>query len=597
LLFEFPVVSNIKAGGIGHPSVSFSITVIVAGPNPGTNPAEKPSQWSDSTDMRGAGSDTIQIPVSVNWSESVVSFQIALSEEICYPGNKKDGEPNCYYAEGQFTGPDLSSISLGLSWPNMLANDAFLLLNTPAAAFQLSIIPTTILYGPLGNGTKAQSSLTITNITGTNQQFTNSQDKIQGLVNDDKTQWQGGATLSLGVNREAGVVCGKGTKCQIGLGFSVSEAWDHSEETDNQETYGTLGSVITEDQVSVQYTIVPVKNQPPLDQITFTTQPFWRDVILAVTNPQYAVWDYPQGPVIQPLASASVVALPILQLDHCANSSHSIEPTALPPAVWRPNWAFPAQTVIVDSNNNVQVMAGIGGLTGASPPNWNTVQGGATVDGSVTWTNEQTQFAFYRGSSSVTSALYLWLKPWKAGQAYPAGAIILGPDSIQVATTGGTSGVIPPSWNTADEATTTDGTVTWTNEQDHFVVYAGPVKQGQSVYQWLTSDNCKDFLSLDQFYVTKAQSASPVAYRILGNNLSLAPPSNVYTYSNQDKTVSSIGQNSASKATTKITDVASNSLAWSGGVDKATKPALVNCAGERSSQAQNAVGERPMRAR
>lgn len=145
--------------------------------------------------------------------------------------------------------------------------------------------------------------------------------------------------------------------------------------------------------------------------------------------------------------------------------------------------------------------------------------------------------------------------------------MILGPDSIEVATTGGTSGTTAPRWNTTNEGATIDGTVTWTNEQDHFVVYAGAVAPPQTVYQWLTCDNCRDIASLDQFYANGAQSSHPMAYRVLGNQLNVSPPSNPITYSNQEKTVTSAGQSNMTKQTVKVTSIGSNSLSVSGGVD------------------------------
>ncbi len=144
--------------------------------------------------------------------------------------------------------------------------------------------------------------------------------------------------------------------------------------------------------------------------------------------------------------------------------------------------------------------------------------------------------------------------------------MIQAPDSIEVATTGGTSGTTAPAWNTTDEATTTDGTVIWTNEQDHFGLYDGPVAERQQVFQWLTADNCRNVASIDQFYVNKAQSSFPIAYRVIGGP-NVAPPSDPNTFGNENQTVSSAAQTTTSKQTVKVTDVTSNSLSISGGID------------------------------
>jgi hypothetical protein len=69
------------------------------------------------------------------------------------------------------TGPSLASIPLGISYSKALTPDAFLVVVTPAAAFQLPVLPVAILYSPLGNGKQAQSSITLTETTGTNQQI------------------------------------------------------------------------------------------------------------------------------------------------------------------------------------------------------------------------------------------------------------------------------------------------------------------------------------------------------------------------------------------------------------------------------------------
>jgi hypothetical protein len=622
LIFEFPVVSNVVSSA-GQLSVDFGVTVTVQGPNPGETATN-----TGGVTFSGKDSALIQVPINVDWADSVVTFQIDLSQEIIY--GPCDPKPrNCVSASGQFTGPGLSSVSLGAIYPSELVpNDGFLVIATPAAGFQLPVLPTTILYAPLGNGSQANSSFTVTNIVGTNQQFTNSQGQTQGLTHDDKNQYQVGVTLSLAhVSEESDVVCAKDS-CKLGLGVNYSESWEHSTETDNEQTYGTTESVITQSQTQVQYTVSPLPGQPSLDNVTWATQPFWRDIFLAVTDPQYAVWDYPAGPVIQPLGAASVVVLPVRQLDSCRNAPNAIEPTSFVPAQWQQNQVFAPGTVLVDSNNQIQVATTGGksglmqplsqwqafriyplnatiidatgnkqtvtkaGLSDSSAPTWTPtinattndgsvvwINGGSatgwgfnygdqTSDGTVTWTNENDQFGVYKSSVALDATHFIQLRTWNAGQAFPTGAMIVGPGlgSIEVATAGGTSGSTAPTWNTADEGTTTDGTITWTNEQDHFTVYAGPVVQRGSVYRWLSSDNCKDVLSLDQFYAKGAQSAYPIAYRVLGNQLSLSP-STPTTYSNQKQTATSVGQNSTAKQTTKVTSVYSNTLGGTGALD------------------------------
>jgi hypothetical protein len=54
---------------------------------------------------------------------------------------------------------------------------------------------------------------------------------------------------------------------------------------------------------------------------------------------------------------------------------------------------------------------------------------------------------------------------WRAGRAYAVGARILDSNTlVERVTTAGTSGSTAPTWATTQGATTTDGTVTWTND-------------------------------------------------------------------------------------------------------------------------------------
>ncbi|MFZ0816980.1 MAG: hypothetical protein WAM78_15760, partial [Candidatus Sulfotelmatobacter sp.] len=61
--------------------------------------------------------------------------------------------------------------------------------------------------------------------------------------------------------------------------------------------------------------------------------------------------------------------------------------TAAPPAAWASANLYGVGTVILDSNNNLQRCTVLG-ISGATPPTWNTTVGGTTTDGAtLTWTN------------------------------------------------------------------------------------------------------------------------------------------------------------------------------------------------------------------
>ncbi|HEX4841885.1 MAG TPA: hypothetical protein VFV60_06925 [bacterium] len=569
--FEFPLFSSLASSHShlsGDYSFYYAVRVTVTGPN-----GETASQ-SGSVTLRAATPQTLAIPINVDWAESSVTFRIILRQRLvvvpppCPPGAscKAVGDE---IATGEFPGPDLSHTPNypptfpGSSWPIALPGetmDSFLLLVTPAAGFQVPLLPVAILYAPLGNGAQARSSFTVTDIVTTNQQFTDSHGQAVGFTHDDKTQYQDGVALSfLGKD-------GSGNK--VNVGAALSGSWDASVETDNEDTYGMSGSLITENEMQVQYTILPGKTQPPVDLMTWATQPFWNDVILAVTDAQYAVWDYPAGLVIQPLGSMGVIPLPLRMLDHCAHSPHAVEPASLVPGQWRSSQPYAVGTVILDSNNNIHVVTtgGTSGGPGPALPRWNVSDGGTTADGSVVWTNENGQFGIYRGPRAQDALQYLRLRTWKPAQDYPAGSVIVASDSIEVATAGGTSGATAPRWNVSDGGTTADGRVTWTNEQDHFAVYAGPAAQRQSVFQWLTSDDCRNMASLDAFYAMKSQSARLLAHRLLWSG-SIAPVSNPFTFSNQSQAASAGGQSRTTKQTIRVTSIASNSLGVTGGID------------------------------
>jgi hypothetical protein len=57
-------------------------------------------------------------------------------------------------------------------------------------------------------------------------------------------------------------------------------------------------------------------------------------------------------------------------------------------SLWQPGTTFTAGQAIVDSNGNIQLVQ-VGGTTGTNPPTWNEGANATTLDASVTWTNNR----------------------------------------------------------------------------------------------------------------------------------------------------------------------------------------------------------------
>jgi hypothetical protein len=118
-----------------------------------------------------------------------------------------------------------------------------------------------------------------------------------------------------------------------------------------------------------------------------------------------------------------------------------------------------------------------------SQGNYTTVQGSPALSGfsfgasalsggscAITWTNKgagngQTALGLSGGTSGIIGD-NVYFAAWVADHAYGTKSYITDSnENIQEATTGGTSkSGTHPTWNTTKGGTTTDGTVTWTNE-------------------------------------------------------------------------------------------------------------------------------------
>ena len=83
-------------------------------------------------------------------------------------------------------------------------------------------------------------------------------------------------------------------------------------------------------------------------------------------------------------------------------SCRSLNPNSLgTPAAWTASTVYPANSVILDSNGNVQRTT-LGGTSGATPPAWAT-SGTSPIDGTVTWTFVSSLANYLVAATTTTS--------------------------------------------------------------------------------------------------------------------------------------------------------------------------------------------------
>jgi len=449
LEFDIPVVSNIASSAAGSLQVTFAVTATAMGGASGEVQSN-----SARIVMAGTGSATLKIPVPVEWAESEVRFQITYSVSgtrvIC------NGKLGCkiypFVLSNSTTGPNLSSIALGIPAPLSLDGtqqptgpipaDAFIVLVTPQVAFQLLLQPVGIVYAPVGNAPDAKSNLTFNEASGTNLQFMTSQASAMGLTQDNRTNYQGNVSYNFSLFGSS----------LLKLGFNFSGYWDNAVENDQQLSSTTSVLTTTQQSSARAYTNYPALGQPPFNQITYGNQPFWDDLILAVINPHFAAWSYPTGPLIQPVgndANLGIVELPIRLLDNCANTPTAIQPTSSTAGTWQPGQAYGVGAMILVENSYVQVATTAGVSGGVAPP-WATANGSTTTDGGVTWTNEsahvvpvnatpgvQYDWLSSTDCASLAKVDQFWLKKSQSASPYSSDADLsfTGTDDSSVLTT------------------------------------------------------------------------------------------------------------------------------------------------------------------
>jgi hypothetical protein len=285
-------------------------------------PASAKNTYLQATTTRPAAAEVV-IPVNVDWAESRVSFKVESSQgvgsddpivESCTTPAAKRAGLICTHPDwtnaGIYAGPDLSGVNAGITLPAAITKDEFVLFVQPAGKLQLPILPVAIVYAPLGNGTKAQSSYQVATVTGSTLKFGTTNTAGWTSSSDDKTTYSGDAGVSY-------------NDAKLGVKFSSSPTWAKTS-TSGETSTGKTGSIMTSDQIGYVVAI-PATTTLPLSQVTYETQPFWSDLFIATINAQSAVWDYPGGPVIEPLGNSAMIQIPVKWLVQAAKT-----PTSLP---------------------------------------------------------------------------------------------------------------------------------------------------------------------------------------------------------------------------------------------------------------------------
>jgi hypothetical protein len=209
----------------------------------------------------------------------------------------------------------------------------FTIVIEPAYEVQFKTVPTMILYQPPGNQSTARVDLKDTY----SQKYETGQTTT--LTSSDELDRKTAQDLSFEVSLKAPL-----------LSFSLTdtlskESWDNSVKTATGQQYGTsVSSVVTQGK-SVTYATGALPTPwPDFASLSFGTEPFWSDLIYFSVNPQFNVWDYPDGLFFQALGSASIQYESVRTLASCA--PHRLGALNLPGAT------LSVPYVVTDPTNN-----------------------------------------------------------------------------------------------------------------------------------------------------------------------------------------------------------------------------------------------------
>jgi hypothetical protein len=141
----------------------------------------------------------------------------------------------------------------------------------------------------------------------------------------------------------------------------------------------------------------------------------------------------------------------------CANGGCAVSFAVLQ---WQPttNYNVGQQILVLNGTTLYTEVATAGGKSAGTAPTWPTTAGATVTDGTVTWTGQ--------GATTVTPTAWAANHNYTTLDTFVSGTLVGANGTsvyYQIVTKTGRSGATQPTWNTAVNGTTTDGTVIWTN--------------------------------------------------------------------------------------------------------------------------------------
>ena len=161
-----------------------------------------------------------------------------------------------------------------------------------------------MIYSPIGTGSKALASYTLSDISGTQIQFGGSVLTANSNTADDKEALTG--SLSETIEGLTGKLEGTST-------------WDSSVQESEGSQYGQMATVVNSNEVDeVLYNPVAA-GWPGINKMDYYHEPFHNDIIVAAPNAQFFMWEYPDGYFAMPVGSEPFFEATVDALAACAS--------------------------------------------------------------------------------------------------------------------------------------------------------------------------------------------------------------------------------------------------------------------------------------